>query len=94
MTGRRMDRRGKRCAVRRVARMERCFDALRARDPAQIRQDPALCRMLEELTAYYEGGQWLRDYLADQQGRFPARMKRGVLSQDGVWDLLTELEGG
>lgn len=88
-----MEKRGKRCAVRRVVRMERYYDILRARDPVQIRRDPALARMLRQLTDYYDGGQWLRDYLRDQQGGFPARLKRGVLSQDGVWDLLTALEG-
>ena len=89
-----MDRRGKRCPVRRVVRMERCFHILRARDPVEVRRDPELRRMLEALTDYYENGQWLRDYELDQRGGLPAGLKRGVLSQDGVWDLLTELEGG
>ena len=51
-----MDRRGKRCPVRRVVRMERCFHILRARDPVEVRCDPELRRMLEALTDYYENG--------------------------------------
>ena len=41
-----------------------------------------------ELREYYENGQWLRDYEADERGELPATLKRGVLSQDGIWDLL------
>lgn len=67
--------------LRRVAHMEAVFDRLReAPDPA----------LLEELRRYYEGGQWLLDYQADERGELPRDLKRGVLSQDGVWDLLAE----
>ena len=41
-----------------------------------------------ELREYYENGQWLLDYEADERGELPATLKRGVLSQDGLWDLL------
>lgn len=45
-----------------------------------------------ELMDYYFGGQWLLDYQADERGELPEGLKRGVLSEDGVWNLLTELE--
>lgn len=68
--------------IERVQRMEAVFDRL-------LRQfDPELYRLLRE---YYEGGQWLRDYEADEAGLLPPDLKRGVLSQDGVYDLLTRL---
>ena len=70
-------------AIERIRRMEALFDALRA-DP----QHPGL----EELVSYYESGQWLRDYELDEQGRLPPDLKRGVLSQDGLFDLLESLE--
>ena len=41
-----------------------------------------------ELRDYYENGQWLRDYEADERGELPGDLKRGVISQDGLWDLL------
>ena len=41
-----------------------------------------------ELPAYYESGQWLKDYEADERGELPPTLKRGVLSQDGLWELL------
>ena len=43
-----------------------------------------------ELREYYENGQWLRDYEADERGELPGDLKRGVLSQDGLWDLLNK----
>ena len=45
-----------------------------------------------ELMDYYFGGQWLLDYQADERGELPKNLKRGVLSEDGVWNLLSELE--
>ena len=44
-----------------------------------------------ELRDYYSGGQWLRDYEADERGELPEDLKRGVLSQDGLWNFLEEL---
>ena len=44
-------------------------------------------RLLDE---YYTSGEWQEDYEADEAGLFPADLKRGVLSQDGLYDFLTE----
>ena len=46
----------------------------------------------DELRDYYTGGQWLEDYEAEERGELPADLKRGVLSQDGLWDLMEELK--
>lgn len=71
-------------AVRRIERMEEIFDAL-LEDPAGNRE------LLGTLREYYLGGQWLEDYALDEAGALPPDLKRGVLSQDGVYDLLDEL---
>ena len=34
----------------------------------------------------------MEDYQLDEQGLFPPGLKRGVLSEDGVYNFLTELE--
>ena len=44
--------------------------------------------MLVCLTEYYEGGQWLKDYEADEQGLIPSDIKRGILAQDTLYDFL------
>lgn len=43
---------------------------------------------LRELAAYYEGGDWRRDFEADEMGLLPDGLKRGVLSEDALYDLL------
>lgn len=43
---------------------------------------------LKILSAYYTGGQWKADYEADERGELPDHLKRGVLSQDELYDLL------
>ena len=81
-------------AVRRITRMEQCFDTLRAaaaHDLTQLGSDSTLREQLAALAAYYEGGQWLRDYELDEQGLLPPNLKRGVLAQDAVYDFLNEL---
>ena len=65
--------------IERITHMEALYD--RARETGQIPPD---------LIDYYESGQWLKDYEADERGDLPRNLKRGVLSQDGLWNLLHE----
>lgn len=77
-------------AIRRVREMEERFDRLlaaRSRGEA-LKRHPDLAVLLD----YYENGLWLADYTLDEQGLLPGNLKRGVLSEDGVWNLLTEIE--
>ncbi len=78
--------------VFRIMVMEYCFDTLLRHSPEEIQSRKRLLHILRRLTAYYEGGQWLRDYTLDEQGQLPRWLKRGVLSQDGLYDLLFRLE--
>ncbi len=80
-------------AIERIAEMERIFDILTAHKDGAARHSPVYCALLRRLLRYYEGGQWLGDYELDEAGLLPRDLKRGVLSQDGVYDLLTELKG-
>ncbi|WP_196231532.1 GNAT family N-acetyltransferase [Ruminococcus flavefaciens] len=45
-------------------------------------------KALAELEKYYTGSAWKRDLAADEAGLLPAELKRGVLSEDGIYDLL------
>ena len=65
--------------IERITYMEALFD--RALETKEIPQ---------ELTDYYFGGQWLQDYQADERGELPEDLKRGILSQDGLWNLMEE----
>lgn len=81
--------------IERITEMERIFDALllAAREsPEKLRSDPETTKMLNTLLRYYEGGVWLKDYEADEKGLLPKDLKRGVLSEDGVYNLIAELD--
>ena len=45
---------------------------------------------LKALSEYYSSDAWKRDYAADEAGLFPKDLKRGVLSEDGIYALLEE----
>ena len=42
------------------------------------------------LEEYYGSDLWKQDLADDEVGRLPADLKRGVLSEDGIWNLLTD----
>ena len=65
--------------IERVERYERLFnEAATSHDAEKI----AL------LDAYYTSGEWREDYEADERGELPPDLKRGVLSQVALYDLL------
>ena len=45
---------------------------------------------IEELSAYYGSKDWFADYDADRAGLLPPDLKRGVFSEDAVYDLLEQ----
>ena len=44
------------------------------------------------LDEYYGSKAWRQDYADDEAGRLPADLSRGVLSEDGIWNLLTDCQ--
>jgi len=65
-------------------RMDRVRTALEQGTLGAVEED------VDVLCAYYTGGQWKADYEADERDELPNHLKRGVLSQDGLYDLLEE----
>ncbi len=45
---------------------------------------------IRELSDYYAGEDWKRDFADDEAGKLPADLKRGVLSEDGIYNALSE----
>lgn len=45
---------------------------------------------LKELEVYYGSKEWKKDFSDDEMGLLPPDLKRGVLSEDGIWNLLEE----
>ena len=45
---------------------------------------------IRELENYYGSDDWKQDFADDEQGLLPKDLKRGVLSEDGIWNVLTD----
>ena len=67
--------------IERVEKYERLFNE------ASVSRDPEKLRLLD---AYYSSGEWREDYEADERGELPPDLKRGVLAQDALYDLLED----
>ena len=81
--------------VNRVQQMEAYMNEISKalkKAPAVLKKDKELCQKVAILTEYMDGGQWLKDYEADERGELPADLKRGVLSQDALYNLICEIE--
>ena len=47
---------------------------------------------VKALETYYAGPEWKEDFAADEHGMFPDTLKRGVLSEDAVYNLLERFQ--
>ena len=82
-------------AVSRISKMEEVFDELQlafSRLNKDFLSDKKLKKKLNHLISYYEKGKWLKDYQLDEQNKLPKNLKRGILSQDGFYNFLCEVE--
>ena len=81
--------------IQRIQAMEEKLDkaikAVAVLDEA-LEQFQAVSPEIEELIAYYESDLWREDFEADEEGKLPADLKRGVLSEDGIYNLLTDYQ--
>ena len=81
--------------IERITQMEALFDeseeVIRHLDQA-LEDFAALQPNIAELGAYYNSPQWRKDFEADEAGKLPKDLKRGVLSEDGIYDLLTDYQ--
>ena len=76
----------------RVAFYEQIFDELSMAVQEKAVLTNELKGKLQLLEEYYTSGEWRADYEADEAGLFPVDLKRGVLSQDEVYNLLELLQ--
>ena len=65
--------------IARIRKMERRLDRALAAQEA-----------IATLDKYYGSDLWRKDFEDDEAGLLPADLKRGVLSEDGIWNLLTD----
>jgi hypothetical protein len=79
--------------IERIEQMEKILDSLKE---AIAQVNTAISRLRElgpqamELDEYYGSPEWFDDLKADENGLLPKGLKRGVLSEDGIYDVLNE----
>ena len=71
-------------------RMERAAKAVMELSAA-LENYEAVQDDIAALEHYYGSEAWKQDYAADEAGLLPANLKRGVLSEDGIWNLLSDV---
>ena len=47
-------------------------------------------KKIDELADYYFSDEWKKDFEDDEKGKLPKELKRGVLSEDGLYNLLSD----
>ena len=78
-------------AIKRINEMESILDeALRKMDNAEEAPQELLEYQTEikKLDEYYSDQDWKDDFALDEDGLLPKDLKRGVLSEDGIYDAL------
>ena len=70
-------------------RMTRALKAVRALDSA-LNAFELVQGDIQALDEYYGSEEWKADLSADESGQLPPSLKRGVLSEDGLWNLLED----
>ena len=77
--------------LQRIAGMEqhlvRAASALKRLSSALDKYEEAKAD-IAALASYYGSDDWKQDFADDEAGRLPKNLKRGVLSEDGIWNLL------
>ena len=79
--------------IGRITRMEEILDEAQREIEvfrAALARFAAVQDRIDELSAYYGSNEWRADFAADEAGELPAGLKRGVLSEDAVYDLLMD----
>ena len=71
-------------------RMERAAKAVMELSAA-LENYEAVQEDIAALERYYGSEAWKQDYADDEAGLLPADLKRGVLSEDGIWNLLEDV---
>jgi hypothetical protein len=79
--------------IDRIKRMESVFDYTlgQVMKMSELINDFGdITKSIRELQDYYESVDWKKDYADDESKLLPDDLKRGVLSEDGLWNLLAE----
>lgn len=77
--------------MNRAAKAVKKLSAVLDKYEAALAQYEGLQEDIAALDAYYCSDEWKQDFHDDEMGLFPQDLKRGVLSEDGLWNLLSDV---
>ncbi len=75
--------------IRRIEKYEKIMrEAGRIIEGFSKGEEEILRDLTNELESYYGSDEWKQDFADDEAGLLPAKLARGVLSEDGIYNLL------
>ena len=77
--------------IERIQYMEQLLDFVLKARKEQDKQE-RIQEAIRILSEYYGSDEWKQDFADDEAGRLPKDLKRGVLSEDGIWNVLSSEE--
>lgn len=79
--------------IERIKQMEELFDesieGIKEFEKS-LKKYKSLQKKIDVLEDYYSSKTWRKDYKDDEKGKINSDIKRGVLSQDGIYNMLIE----
>ena len=79
--------------IERIRCMEQLYDFVSesiTEFPISLDRYEKMQEAVVTLSDYYSSDEWKQDYADDEAGLLPKDLKRGVLSEDGLWNLLSD----
>lgn len=77
--------------IERIEQMENIFDTSNALTKSLLHALYNYEENMQEfsqLVSYYESEEWRKDFEDDEKGLLPKELKRGILSEDGIYHLI------
>ena len=81
-------------SVKRIKELESVFDEVSKtlkEEPIKL-NDTEYQNKIKILVDYLDSGMWLKDYELDEKGLIDQSVKRGLLSEDGLYNLIFEIQ--
>ena len=77
----------------RIIQMEEIYERIQQKANAleqAISEYEELQSEIEKLEVYYTSQDWKNDFAMEERGEIPQGMQRGILSEDGIYNLLEQ----
>lgn len=81
-------------SVKRIKELESVFDEVSKtlkEEPIKL-NDTEYQNKIKILVDYLDSGMWLKDYELDEKGLIDQSVERGILSEDGLYNLIFEIQ--